>query len=36
LIEEGQTVECLEMSGDWMRISYGWVCVYYDGEQLIE
>lgn len=36
LMEKGVVITCLEMSGSWMRISSGWVCVEDDGEVLVE
>ena len=35
LMEEGKTVLCLGMEGDWMRIESGWICVYDEGEVLV-
>ena len=35
LMEEGKTVICLGMEGDWMRIESGWICVYDEGEILV-
>lgn len=36
LMEKGSVITCLEMSGNWMRISSGWVCVEDEGEVLVE
>ncbi len=36
LMEKGVKITCLEMSGDWMRISSGWVCVEDEGEVLVK
>lgn len=35
-LKKGAVVECLEMNGNWMRITDGWVCVEFDGDVLIE
>lgn len=35
LMEKGKRITCLEMSGNWMRISSGWVCVEDEGEVLV-
>ena len=34
LLKKGTQVKCLEMSGNWMRIASGWICVY-DGEEVL-
>lgn len=34
VLEKGAPVTCYELSGNWMRISSGWVCCY-DGEVLV-
>lgn len=36
LMEKGSVITCLEMSGNWMRISSGWVCVEDEGEVLVK
>ena len=36
LLKKGEMVTCQDMSGDWMRISSGWICVYDEGEKLVE
>lgn len=36
LLKKGSTITCQEMSGNWMRISSGWVCVMDGGERLVE
>lgn len=36
LMEKGSRITCLEMSGNWMRISSGWVCVEDEGEVLVK
>lgn len=34
LLQKGTKVKCLEMSGNWMRISSGWICVN-DGKEVL-
>lgn len=36
VLEEDSPVECLEISGDWMRIYSGWICCFDDGERLVK
>ncbi len=36
LLKKGSPVVCLEMSGDWMRIESGWICVRDGDETLVE
>ncbi|MBR5995617.1 MAG: hypothetical protein IK026_03460 [Eubacteriaceae bacterium] len=36
VIAKGSRITCLEMSGNWMRISSGWVCVEDEGEILVK
>lgn len=36
LLKKGSQVTCLGMSGDWMMISSGWICVYDEGEYLVK
>lgn len=34
-LKKGSTVECLEVSGNWMRIPSGWICIYDGKDQLV-
>lgn len=34
LLQKGTLVECMEMSGNWMRIASGWICVN-DGKEVL-
>lgn len=34
-LKQGTRVTCISMEGNWMEISDGWICVYYDGEDLV-
>jgi serine/threonine protein kinase len=35
-LKKGAKVQCLDMSGEWMRITDGWICTYFEGEKLVE